>query len=110
MAVYQGTYFSQPFTLQDASSVAIDITGWAFKADFRTDVEDETAALELTSANSGFVITDAANGRFELQLTAVQTAELAEGTYVFDVLRTDAVLGPVWLFAGKITIKEPVTR
>lgn len=110
MAAYQGTYFTQPITLKDkGTGVALDITGWTFKAEFRVDVDDTNPALTLDSTAGGFSIIDAANGRVSMNVD-LTTNTLAPGKYQFDVLRTDCTPGPIWLFGGSILVRQPVTR
>lgn len=110
MAVYQGTYFAQAFIIRDADTeAAIDITTWTFESDLR-DRNDSAVLLTLTTANGGWAITDAPNGVVEMRITAAQTEALPVAKLVFDVLRTDVSPGPVWLFAGKFSVRRPVTR
>jgi hypothetical protein len=109
MPVHQGTYYAVGFTFKDADDAVIDITGWEFEADFKENRADETALVNLTTANGGFLVTDATGGRMEMRLTAVQTALLTVGRIVFDVVRTDPANAPVYLFGGSFKVKRPVT-
>lgn len=110
MPAYIGTYIQFPFVLKDRSTdAAIDLTGWTFEAQVKQRREDDTALLTLTSANGGFYITGAANGRVEMRITAELSATLPTGRLVFDVLRTDADPGPLWLFGGSFRTRTPVT-
>ena len=111
MAAYQGTAYTIPFTFRSTvDQTPIDITGWTFESDIRDNRDDEPELLNLTNANGGFVITDAAFGRVEMRLTAAQTAALNVGKYVFDILRTDVDPGPVYILGGTFKVKKPVTR
>lgn len=110
MAIHQGTYYAQGFVVKNQNDVALDITGWLLKAELRQQVSDASPLVTLTSAGGGFAIIDAANGRFEMRITADLTEDLPAGGVVFDILRTDADPGPVWLCAGKTKVKQPVTR
>jgi len=109
MAIFKGTYFSQEFTIVDGSGAPIDISAWQFEADFRDRLEGEEL-LNITTASGGFAVIDGANGRLQMALTPVQTDSLPIGRLVFDVLRTDDANGDIWLFGGKVTVKQPVTR
>jgi hypothetical protein len=109
MAAYQGTYYTKTFAFKDSDGVAVDITGWEFSADLRDRLDTEEL-LTLTTANGGFAVTDGAAGLMVMSITADLTADLPVGTLVFDVLRTDISPGPVWLFAGKFKVRQPVTR
>lgn len=112
MAIYQGTYYSQPFAVTDINTgLPVSISGWTFSADFRVNLTDANPPLlALTSGAGGFTITDAANGKFTLNIAATQTAALPVGHLLFDVLRTDASPGPLYMFGAKCLVKEPVTR
>lgn len=110
MPAYQGTYYYKQFTFTDAETeTPIDVSTWEFESDIR-DRNDTEALLTLTTANGGWVVTDGPNGVVEMRITADQTAELPVAKLVFDVLRTEVTPGPVWLFAAKFTVKQPVTR
>jgi hypothetical protein len=117
MPVYKGTYYARVFQLKhQATNTPIDITGWDFAAEVRQNITDTDPALTLTSLASPapphFVVVDGPNGRVEMRLFEDDTDTLAEGTYIFDVLRIDVSsgLGPVWLFGGSFLVKQPVTR
>ena len=112
MPVYQGTYFTKTFILKDrVSDTAIDVTGYEFACDIRDSVDDETALLELTTAGGGITVgATPGNGEVVMKLTAAQTAALPTGKLHFDVLHSNASPGPLWLFGGKFTVKQPVTR
>lgn len=110
MAIWQGTYWRVIFRLQDRAGAPIPIYGWEFRAQFREDASDEPALLELTTANGGFEVVDAGNGRFAMQISAVQSEALPEAPLVFDVLRTDIDPGPLLLFWGSVPVAIPVTR
>lgn len=110
MAAYQGTFYVIPFAFKATDGSAIDITDWTFSADIREKRRDETELLSLTSENEGFVTTEAALGRFEMRITAEQTAALPTGRLVFDILRTDASPGPLYVGGGAFRVRQPVTR
>jgi hypothetical protein len=111
MPIYRGAYFAKGFLIKDADSgLPINVDGWTFKVQLRDRTDDVEPLLELTTDNGGFVIVDALAGEVSMRITAVQSAALPVARLVFDVLRTDPDPGPLWLFAGKVPVKEPVTR
>lgn len=111
MPAFQSDYYVRGFVLKDSNTAApVDITGWALQAQVRENLDDVTALLDLTTANGGLAITSGVGGRFEIRITAVQTALLPVGRVVFDVRRTDITPGPLWLFGGSFKVKQPVTR
>jgi hypothetical protein len=111
MSVFRETYVARGFILKNKAGQPINITDWTFEADLRIKVDDPTPVMTLNTANGGLVVTDGPNGRFELRMLADQTDDfVANTTYIFDVVRTDAVPGPIWLFSGKFKARQPVTR
>lgn len=110
MAAYQGTYYAPQFQLQNTDGTNVDITGWQFEAEFRVQLSDALPLLTLTTANTGFSIISASTGILQMAFTAVQTLALPVGALIFDVLRTDASPGPLYLFGGRMHVRQPVTR
>lgn len=110
MPAFQGTYFSKTLTLKQSDGTPLNITGWALHMQVRVTKNDAAALLDLTSDNEGVVVTDGSSGQMQIRLTADDTALLPVGKVVFDVLRTDADPGPVWLFGGYLPVRKPVTR
>lgn len=106
---YQATYYAKVFVFKQ-NGVPINISGWTFRAQFRAQVTDTAVLLELTTANTGFAITDAVNGKVEMRITSAQLNAMPVAVAVFDVMRTDASPGPLRLFGGKLKVKQPVTR
>jgi hypothetical protein len=110
MAIYQDTYYLAPFAVTASGSPA-NITGWTLSAEFRVNVSDaDPPLLTLTTENGGFVITDPANGKFQMQLTKAQTSLLPVGRVVFDIMRTDPVASPQRLCGCRAKVKQAVTR
>jgi hypothetical protein len=111
MAAYQGTLYSQKFRAVRASDgTPVDLTGWQLKSEFRTQVASVEVLFTATTENGGWVITEPTAGVFTLNIAPEQTAPLPVGAVVFDVLRTDPANGPVYWFAAKLKVKQPVTR
>jgi hypothetical protein len=111
MPVYQGTAYTKTFQLkQAADDTPVDITGWTLQLQVRDNVNDTDALVDLDTDNGGIVILDAEAGRFEIIFSAANTAAMNLGKMVFDMLRTDADPGPVWIMGGRFQVKKPVTR
>ncbi len=113
MPVYQGAYYSRQFQLTQNNN-PVNITGWHLGCQIRVNVNDAVPLLTISSLPSpvaNLVITDPANGYFLFELFEEQTDVLPVGTCVFDVMRIDLVsLGPVYLFGGRFSVAQPVTR
>lgn len=108
---YQGAHFTRVFSLTETDEVTpVDISGWTFEAQLREQVDDDEALVTLTSGDGGFTIVDGPGGRLKIIITAAQSVDLPVGRLAFDVLRTDISPGPVWIFGGRIPVKQPVTR
>lgn len=105
MAIYQGAIYTKVFQLPGVG----DITGWEFKSQFRTRLDGEVL-LELTTGNGGWTVIDGPNAYIKMSILADQSEDLPVGKIIFDVERTDIDPGPVWLFSGKVPVKQPVTR
>ena len=105
--IYRGSYFAANFAFGSDESTPLDISGWEFRSHIRScPSEPGPPDLELTTANGGFVVTDGSAGLLLMQILAEDTTTLKVGKIVFDVLRTDAVPGPLWLFASSTYAKD----
>jgi hypothetical protein len=110
MTVWVGNYTAYSFVLKSKTNCeALDITGWEFQADIKANKDDETALLSLDTDGGGFAVITAAEGRFEMRITALQSEDLPTGKLFFDIRRTDVSPGPIWLFGGSFFVKTPVT-
>lgn len=79
-------------------------TGWTFDAQIRRMVDGELLA-QLT-----VTVVDEAAGRFDLTLTAAQTAELPVGLWWWDCHGTDGTQHRTWGRASRVEVKPAVTR
>ena len=102
ITVYERADFELDLQWQ-VGGVPVDLTGRAIQAQIRMAYADaQPAAIFAVS------ITDAAQGRFRLSLTEVQTAALGFDRYVYDVR-----VGPERyerLLHGIVTVSKGVTR
>jgi hypothetical protein len=96
--------FVRDFSFQ-SGGLPVDITGFSFFAHVRSKKGDPTLIADLAPA-----IYDAANGVIRITLTSIQTAAIAAGVYVWDLIMHDAggtKLDPV--IGGRFTVHQPVT-
>lgn len=110
LTIYQGATFSREFRWQTGTPAAdVNLTGYTARMQIRRKLTDEDVVLELTTANGGIVITNAAQGRFTLNATATQTEALEIRSGVYDV---EFVSGATVtrLLQGAVTVSPEVTR
>jgi hypothetical protein len=111
MPAFQGTRYTRNVALRSCSTNApINIESWEFRGMIRDSRNDPEQLITLTSANGGFNIIDAVNGRLQFTLSPAQTIILPVGRMMMDVERTDHIDGPVWLFELTFQSKTPITR
>jgi hypothetical protein len=103
-----GADYTALLTWQDASGNPIDITGWTAEMMIRTDYSSTTPLVTLSSG-SGISLGGTA-GTIAIDIPAAETAPLAEGLAIYDLLLTDATGKPMRLIQGTVTISPAVTR
>lgn len=110
--IYQGSIFQEFFTWYESDGVTpIDMTGYTAKMQVRKTVKSATTLLDLTTENGGINITDAANGVFNIYVSAVDTEDLVAGTGVYDLEINPGDVDNIFrLLSGIITISPEVTR
>lgn len=82
MAFYT-VYRGQDLTIEFTGTVAEDITGWTLL--FSVSTMPGTSPV----FSEACVITDAAAGEFQVQLSAANTESINIGRYYWDIWRTD---------------------
>lgn len=111
MPIRQGTFYSRTFLLTNPDGSPVDITGWEFQSDFQASKEADAATLlSLTTANGGWVVSNGPGGVLVMNITAAQSEALPEQKVYFDVLRTDANPGPIYLFEASVPVKHTLTE
>lgn len=100
----QGTTFSVTLQVFEGSTAPLDITGYTGNAQIRKHYDSQTVAASFTTT-----VSDPANGKITLALTAGETANLKQGRYVYDVeIKSGAF---VYRAAeGIVTVYPQVTR
>ena len=100
-----GTYISG-----GVAYAPINLTGYTAELQLRSLPTDPTAALTLTTANSGIAIT-ALTGNIAIHATAAQTRAIDEGYYYYDLEITQTSSGIVTRVAqGQILVSAEITR
>ena len=103
--VKRGQSETRQLTIEDEiSGLPIDITGYTFASQIKTNYSD-TTPLETISCT----ITDAPNGIMTLSLNSTQTDALNEGNYYFDVKMTDLSTYVTFIVEGTVIVAPRVT-
>jgi hypothetical protein len=104
----QGSNWNLNVVYKDSTGTVINLTGYTAAMQLRQNYNSDTAELTLNTSNGGIVITGA-QGKLVLSATAVQTAALDAGFYVYDLeISSGGVV--TRLIQGQITVAGEVTR
>jgi hypothetical protein len=104
----QGSNWDLNVIYKDSTGTVINLTGYTAAMQLRQNYNSDTADLTLNTSNGGIVITGA-QGKLVLSATAVQTAALDAGFYVYDLeISSGGVV--TRLIQGQITVAGEVTR
>jgi hypothetical protein len=107
--IKQGATWVVEFQYVDQDGAAIDLTGYTARMQGRTDYEASSTIFSLTSPSGGLVI-DGPMGLVTATLTAVQTAAMTKGAFVYDVEIVSAGGVVTRLAEGHGVISREVTR
>ena len=104
LTIYRDRGFSQTFYLKDALRVAMDLTGYAGKAEIREnkDAADLLVAFQVTI--------DPLIGSIILSLTDTQTILLPVGDMAWDLVLTDPHGSRQNYIEGQVKVVGTVTR
>ncbi len=112
LTIYQGSTFIKAFQWKTGTpALPVDLTGCTARMHIRKKITDTTTLMVLGTSDSSIVLTNAAEGRFEIRLTAAQTALLTfvSGVYDFEIVYPGGE--PVYrLFEGTVEVVPEVTR
>jgi len=106
--IYQGDTFSTApaWKINDAY---VNVTGYTADMQVRQDVDSASIIVQLSTAN-GRIVTGTTDGKFTLALTAVQTAALTPGNYVYDLEVTSPSGTVTKILTGGFAIIAEVTQ
>ena len=99
----QGTDYSTSINLTDDDDNIVSLTGYTAQGQIRKTYSSSTSVSFTVSIT-------AATGIVTLQLTAVQTANIVAGRYVYDVFVTDSGNTTSRILEGIVTLTPRVTR
>ena len=110
LKIDQYATFSTAFKWQTKSSgQPVNLTGYTAAMQIRRTPDSSTALVSLSSPSAGITI-DALNGRVTVEISAVQTAALTPGKYVYDLLLTNPASKKKRLIEGVVVVDAGVTR
>ena len=107
--IEQGATFNLLLTWK-INDVAVNLTGYSARLQARVDVEDTETILSLTTDANGGITLGGALGTISLDQTAIQTALLPAGSYVYDLELISGVGAVTRLVQGELDISAEVTR
>ena len=110
-AIDQGSDWFATVFYKDPNGDPIDMTGYTAALQMRSNPDDTTAVLTLTTENGGIGIDDLL-GQVNIHATNEQTAAIDEGYYVYDLEVCDVSNGGIItrLVQGQALISAEVTR
>ena len=75
--IWQGSTFGLTVTVKAANNTPTNITSNTIQMQIRSSYDATTPTETLSTANGEIVITDGANGTFQIQLSAARTANIS---------------------------------
>jgi hypothetical protein len=101
-----GSDFSLSLKSTNELGTTIDLTGYQFRAQFRS----APAPAGVVFANYSISIMNAPSGLFQVTLSRFKTLSLSGKSGVWDLLQTDPSGKVVYLISGKAAVKPTATR
>ena len=101
-----GADYTTTVTVTDSSGSALDLTGYTAAAQIRKTYESSSATVAFTVAFNS----DRTTGKIDISLTGAQTAPIAQGRYVYDVLITSGASAKTRVVEGIATFNPRVTQ
>ncbi len=108
--IEQGANFGQTLTLKDSSDTLINLIGYtSAEMDLRTDPEQSSTVLTLTTGNNRIALGGAA-GTVTLSLSATETGGLTAGDGYYDLEITNAAGFVTRILEGTYSVRRNVSR
>lgn len=102
ITINQNTDFRRSFQVKE-DDIILDITNYSFSGRLKSSFNSTTHVDFATS------VTDGPAGTFSILLTDTVTADMDPGTWVYDIIMTDAALDKTRLIQGNAFVKQGVT-
>lgn len=120
ITIWQGATFGLNIIANDSNGNPMNLTNYSARMQIRSSYDSTTVVESLTTANSEITITPA-EGKLELELSAVRTANIAvdlcnsdskppKTTYVYDLELVDNANTVTKLIYGDVVVYGEVTR
>jgi hypothetical protein len=111
MAIYaninidQGSSFASVVTVEDSQGLVFNLTGYTVRGQIRKSYSS------LTAVNFTASVAQASAGTIQISLTAVQTAAMKPGRYLYDIEIVQTSSGNVTrVVEGQVEVSPRVTR
>jgi hypothetical protein len=110
LTVYQGADYQASLEVRDESSVLMDLTGYTFRGQARTDYSAASPSLEFD-----FTIRDQVSepGVVDMRITAADTSALSiskRTTYLYDIEMVDTNSIVKRIVEGRLELYPEVTK
>ena len=86
VTIYQGSTFTKSFQWSTGSpAVAVDLTGFKIRMQMREKLSSPDPIIECNTDNGLITITNAAQGKFDIEIPAVTTSDMHFKAAVYDI-------------------------
>ena len=108
-AMFRGETFVRSLTYKNDDNTPVDLTGYTATMMIREDLDSAVVAMEI-STNNGRITLGGAAGTIDIEVSSTDTDQMAEGTYVYDLVIEDGSSVVTRLLEGTLEVKKAVTR
>ncbi len=102
ITINQNTDFRRSFQVKE-DDIILDITNYSFSGRLKQSF-NSTSYVDFTAT-----VTDGPAGTFSVLLVDTVTADMDPGTWVYDIMMTDAAADKTRLIQGNAFVKQGVT-
>lgn len=110
LKINQGETYRHTLYWRNDQDQAVDLTNFIARMHVRSKVDSPDVLLELTTENSGIVISNPVNGEFKLYIPATLTAAITWTAGVYDLEMVAPNNDVTRLIEGKVAVTKEVTR
>ena len=101
--IYQGATFELDLQYKDSTDSGVDMTGYSIAAKLADQTNTSNILATFTTS-----FTDAATGKFQIKLTATETAALTGGG-LYDVLITEPGGDKYYILQGRVNLDPGIS-